>query len=452
MFASLFSTMHNKARFSGIRIVPVNAPSLYQECVKEFVAEANRSALNGKRISELQFLPTAALVHIFEEMCRHPALRPVVREQLLDPVTFMKLFSGRTCDQLVLEKCLVEASLSGKLVLPDLTKSYCSMVHQYPLKAGSKAFINRLEGALKLGIYLREAGWTACAVDVLYIAKNMLALIRSNADYEPLTLECVRHLLIAEADCSSPRADETCELLLSLISGTTDERILVKVYLAVANYHYMAQRYDQSHEWTLKIMSLITDETPIEDVIEVLQLQALYCVAKQRYDLGNMLMSQAIQRASSHYGDRHRRFADVLQTYGHCLMLMSAFSDAIPVLMRTLDIKTRLYGGLTPHIPFILAHLAYAFYYRSHTTGRFDMALEKIDQAIAMLKEMVPGNKQAFSDFYQLREKILRGHDSAFANTKESKSTQADSYDSFTFPEIREKYLELNASFDAVAY
>lgn len=453
MISEMFNTVHHKARFSGIRIVPVNAPSLYQECVKVFVAEVNRTNKNGKRISELQFLPTAALVNIFEEMCKYPALRGVMREELSDPVLFMRIFTGHSSSQLVVDTCLREASFSGKPVLQALTKNYCDMVRKEPLEVGSPAFMSRILGALKLGTYLYEAGWARSSVLVLDIAKAMISSIKDNRFHKKLELDCVQQLLRAEGSCMASRAGQTCDMLLSLIANVTDVEVLVKAYLQVANHHYRAQRYELSHEWSLKTMNLITDSTSIDDVIEVLQLEALFCFSKQRYDLGNMLISQAIQRARAHYGNLHRRYADVLQTYGQCLLKMNAISDAVSTFMELLDVITRLYGRLTPHVPIIQGYLAHGLYLRSQSTGRFDMALDQIDKAIATAKELIPTSQQVIDHFSEIRALILKGHDSVRAGTKESKPIKAGSYQRFTFSEIREKYFELDASFerDAIA-
>ncbi|XP_058461726.1 uncharacterized protein LOC131436814 [Malaya genurostris] len=447
MISEIFNTVH-KARFSGIRIVPVNAPSLYQECVKVFVAEVNRTNKNGKRISELQFLPTAALVNIFEEMCKYPTLRTFLREALSDPVLFMRIYTGHNTNQLTVDQCLREANLSGKPVLPDLAANYCDMARKDPLEAGSPAFMSRILGALKLGTYLHEAGWSKSSVGVLNVAKDMISLIRNNRFHKKLELDCIQQLLRAEGGCMASKADQTCDTLLSLIANVTDVNILVKTYLQVANHHYRAQRFDECHEWALKTMNLITDSTPIEDIIEVLQLGALFCFSKERFDLGSMLISQAIQRARSHCGNHQSRlYADVLQTYGQCLLKMDAISAAVSTFMELLDVITKLYGKLTPHVPIIQGYLAYGFYMRSQTTGRFDMALDQIDQAISLAKQLIPSNGQVIDNFGQIRASILKGHDSVVAATKERKPMGLGSYQNFRFAEIRDKYFELNASF-----
>lgn len=446
MISKIFNTFH-KARFSGIRIVPANAPSLYQECVKVFVAEVNRSNQNGKRISELQFLPTAALVNIFEEMCKYPTLKGVLREELSDPVLFMRIFTGHNTNQLIVDQCLREASLSGEPVLPALAVNYCDMVLKQPLEAGTPEFMRRLLGALKLGKYLLEAGWVRSSVNVLTIAEDMISLIVDNRFHRKLELDCTQLLLRSKGGCMAPEANETCKKLLLLIENVTDVDTLVKAYLQVANHHYRAQQYETCHEWALKTMSMITDSTPVEDVIEVLQLEALYCFSKQRYDLGSMLISQAIQRARTHYGNQHRLYADVLHTYGQCLMEMNAVSEAVSTFMELLDVTIKLYGRLTPHVPIIQGYLAFGFYLRSQTTGRFDMALEQIEQATDLAKRLIPANRQVIDHFGEIRVLIVKGYDSVVAATKERKALKVGSYQRFPFEEIREKYFELNGSF-----
>lgn len=446
MVSKIFNTFH-KARFSGIRIVPANAPSLYQECVKVFVAEVNRNNQNGKRISELQFLPTAALVNIFEEMCKYPALRDVLREALSDPVLFMRIFTGHNTNQLIVDQCLREAGLSGEPVLPVLAKNYCDMVQKEPLGKDTPDFMRRLLGALKLGKYLLEAGWARSSVNVLTIAEGMISLIVDNRFHRELELDCTQLLLRSKGGCMTAQANETCNKLLSLVKNITDDDLLVKAYLEVANHHYRAEQFETCHEWALKTMDMITDSTAAEHIIEVLQLEALYCFSKQRYDLGSMLISQAIQRARTHFGNQHRLYADVLHTYGQCLMKMNAVSEAVSTFMELLDVTIKLYGRLTPHVPIIQGYLAYGFYLRSQTTGRFDMALDQIDQATKLAKRLMPSNKQVIAHFAKIRVLIVKGFDSVAAATKERKPMKVESYQRFHFSEIREKYFELNGSF-----
>ncbi|XP_055592996.1 amyloid protein-binding protein 2-like [Uranotaenia lowii] len=442
----MFKICYNKARWSGIRIVPAKAPSLYQECVRVFVAEVNRSSQNGKRISELQFLPTAALVNIFEEMCQYPALREKLRVELADPVLFMRLFTQNRY-RLVLDRCIREASLSGKPVMNDLAKNYCDMVGK-EIRAGEQFSEHRISSGLKLGNYLYEGGWLMSSALVLDVVAIMISLLKEDETRKKLELDCFQQLLRVEGLFEFDHSAETCETLKSLVADVTDSDILVRTYLVIARYYHNTDRHDQCHEWTLKAFHLIKDSTPVDDVIEVLQLKALYCISKKRFDLGNMLISQAIQRARNHYGSLHRRYADVLQTYGRCLMDMEAVSDAVSIFMEQLDVITRLYGDNSPHAPAIMGFLAYGFYIRSHSTGRFDMALDQIDKAIALSKQL---ELQCHTiGHHELREMIVQGRDPKLNGFKESQPIKAHKYESFSFPEIREKYLELHSSFDTV--
>ncbi|XP_062554931.1 uncharacterized protein LOC134220020 [Armigeres subalbatus] len=448
MISQMFKAV-NKARFSGIRIVPANAPSLYQECVKVFVAEVNRTNKNGKRISELQFLPTAALVNIFEEMCLYPGLRNILRQELADPALFMRIFNGHASNQHILDRCLREASLSGKPVLSDLATNYCDMARGDPLEPGSPAFMSRILATMKLGTYLNEAGWSSSSVDVLVIAKDMISLIKDNRFYNKLELECMQKLLHSEISCSHPNARQTSENLQKYIVDNTNADDLVKSYIEISYFHYSVHEYDLCHDFAVKVMNLVTDSTAIGDVIAVLQLEALYCFAKERYDLGCMLISQAIHRARSKYGNLHPRYADVILTYGECLLLMNAVSDAISTFMELLDITTKLYGQHTPTVPIVQGYLAYGFYLRSHTTGRFDMAQNHIDKAIAHAKQIIPTNQRVLGDLNAIYNIVIKGHDGERAAMKENHAIRANNYQIFSFPEIRDKYVELHASFES---
>lgn len=444
----MFNAWH-KARFSGIRIVPKKSPTLFREAVKRFVIELNRTNLNGKRVSELQFLPTIVLVSIFEEMCLYRELRNVLAEVLSNPEVFMRVLNGHQRNRDVLDRCLFEASLGGMAVVSDVAKKFCDMARRDPMEPESPYFMGRIQATLRLGTYLHEAGWTSYSTDVLTIAKDMISLIKDNRSHKKLELECIQKLLRSQSYSLDPNAKQTCDMLLQLIAGVVDTNTLVKSYILIAHFYYSFDEYDQCHDWSLKAMNLITDSTSmVEDIIILLQIEAQFCFENQRYDLGNMLIAQAIHRTRPIPGKPNPYYAEVLFTYGKCLMQMNAVSDAVSTFMEALDVTTKMYGQLSPNVPVIMGHLAYGFYVRSHTTKRFDMAKDQIETAIDLAKQLTPNNKWLLENLDSLRAKILKGCNSALVGRKDNRVTKASNYEIFPLSEIRDRCVELNASFE----
>uniref|UniRef100_A0A182FBX8 Uncharacterized protein n=1 Tax=Anopheles albimanus TaxID=7167 RepID=A0A182FBX8_ANOAL len=516
MISELFNTMH-KARFSGIRIVPENSPSLQQSCVRAFVESVLLRAEDSEgsgRIVQLQFLPATLLTAILNRMCAYPALRGVLRDELADPVTFMKLFNGYAPDYGTLEKCLREAALCGRpQILKDLANAYCDMLRTLvlpplrnasspPMASGceSAAIVARALETLKFGAYLCEAGWCRSAVDVLSVTEELLAMLASQppalaslahrSTHRQLTVKCLVQLLRAQIGaCLISKATVTVGKLLSFVDGSAatgdsttstststsvSTTLLVKVFLQLGNYYYHVQDLDRCHFWALRALATLdaqaeTDsssatpgvgdeldsdgdgdgatDSQLGDVIEVLQLIALFCVAKERHDLGNMLISQAVRRARAHYGSLHRRYADVLQHYGFALLRMNAILPAITAFTECLDIVGRVYGLLSPHAVVLEGYLAHCFYLRSHTTGRFDMALRHADAAIDLAGQLMPGSRLVRRQLEATRDRILRGPDRTLV-TKESEPSRERDYRPFTLHEIREKFYELDSSFE----
>ncbi|XP_050094964.1 amyloid protein-binding protein 2-like [Anopheles aquasalis] len=500
MISELFNTMH-KARFSGIRIVPENSPSLQQSCVRAFVESvllrAEESEGSRERIAQLQFLPATLLTAILNRMCAYPALRGVLRDELADPVTFMKLFNGYAPDYGTLEKCLREGALCGRpQILKDLANGYCDMLRTTVLptlrSSDSAAIMARALETLKFGAYLCEAGWCRAAVDVLSLTEELLALLTvqppslasaHRSTHRQLTVKCLVQLLRAQIGaCLTSKATVTVGKLLSFVDGSAatgdSATLLVKVFLQLGNYYYHVQDLERCHFWALRALATLdaqaetatadsSSATPgvsggdgdddgddddgansqLGDVIEVLQLIALFCVAKERHDLGNMLISQAVRRARAHYGSLHRRYADVLQHYGFALLRMNAILPAITAFTECLDIVGRVYGLLSPHAVVLEGYLAHCFYLRSHTTGRFDMALRHADAAIDLARQLMPGSRLVRRQLEATRDLILRGPDRTLV-TKESEPSRERDYRPFTLHEIREKFYELDSSFE----
>ncbi|XP_053680970.1 amyloid protein-binding protein 2-like [Anopheles nili] len=468
MISELFQTMH-KARFSGIRIVPENSPSLQQSCVRAFVAESVRVVKNGPscddRLEQLQFLPAPLLTPILDRMSSHPELRGRLRDKLTDPVLFMRLFNGYAADFDTLERCLREAAqVSDRpAVLKDLAVNYCDMLRVELRKGGSlaerqpDAVRSRVRESLRLGDYLYEAGWCRCGADVLALAHELLELLPMATSRLQLEMECLVRLLRAQIGaCLTSRAASTVDRLLTFVGGPggdpTGEQLpvpLVKAYLQLGSYYYHVQDYDRCHHWALRALGATVDgNAPANgDAIDVLQLIALFCIAKERHDLGNMLISQAVRRARTEYGSLHRRYADVLQQYGFVLLRMNAILPAITAFTECLDVTGRVYGMASPHAVILEGYLAHCLYLRSHTTGRFDMALRHAEAALELAQRLMPTSRRVRQQLEHTRDLILRGPDRQ-RDTKESQPTREREYRAFTLHEIKEKFFELDSSFE----
>ncbi|XP_065078941.1 amyloid protein-binding protein 2-like [Ochlerotatus camptorhynchus] len=445
MLPDIFNVI-NKARFSGISNVPKVVPTLYQRSVKAFVSELNRIGKPGERIAELHNLPAVALSSIMEEMSHYHSLRPSLHQELSDPVLFMRMFSHEAMDRLVLENCLRKASLIGKPVLPDLATNYCQMVNGQDLDENSPRFESRIVEALKLGNYLHEAGWFHQSMEVFDITLRLISHVKDVRLHKMLVLDCTQKMLRSEGSALlTAEADETCQSLLTMIEDDTDNQILLKIYLEVANHHFKAHRVVESHRWNSKAMHLVNDSTAPETVIEVLQLEALYCFHNKHFDNGSLISSQAIHRARYTFGHLHRRYADTLYTYGVCLLKMNAISDAIPILLELLDIITKLYGKYTPHVAIIQSYLAYGFYHRSQTTGRFDMAYDHIQKAIVLANQIMPERRKIIEHFVEVRNMILKGRDDVLVAVGEIRATRLSDFQMFTVQEIKDKCALLNA-------
>lgn len=461
MISELFQTMH-KARFSGIRIVPENSPSLQQSCVRAFVESVRSPSkclpTDEERMVQLQFLPAPLLTPILDRMCSHPELRDLLRDELTDPVLFMKLFNGYAPDYETLEKCLREATRApGRpAVLRDLAHNYCDMLRtelrlcKKQEGGGDQTRIRaRILESLRFGDYLHEAGWCRCGAEVLALAQELIALLPDPG--RPLQMECLVRLLRAQIGaCMSGASARTVERLLTFVveqDGNGESRPplpLVKAYLQLGSYYYHVQRdYDRCHQWALRALASTGDG----DVIDVLQLIALFCVAKERHDLGNMLISQAVQRARTEYGSLHRRYAAVLQQYGFVLLRMNAILPAITAFAECLDVTGRIYGLLSPHAVVLEGYLAHCLYLRSHTTGRFDMALRHAETAIDLARQLMPTSRRVEEQLRRTRDLILRGPDSR-RDTKESQPSRERDFHAFSLREIKEKFFELDSSFE----
>ncbi|KXJ73445.1 hypothetical protein RP20_CCG015831 [Aedes albopictus] len=445
MIPDIFNII-NKARYSGIIAGPKTAPSLYQLSVKAFVKGLDRKCKPETRIPKLQLLPAVALISILEEMSCYPSLRKKLHRELCDPVVFMRMFMRFKADRLVLERCLRKASSIGKPVLPELANNWCMMVNEKKSEASSSS----VQEAMEFGTYLHEAGWALQSIDVFDIALRMISQLKGDQNQDTVKLICTQKLLRAEGSAMLiSKADITCNTLLTMIEGIENNEILLTVFLEVANHHFKAKRIAETHDWTRKAMELMTESTPTEHVIEILQLESIYLYLSQRYESAGMIVNQAIHRARLTFGHLHRRYADTLYTYGVSLLKINAISDSTPVFLELLDIITKLYGTYTPHVAIIQSYLAYGFYRRSQATGRFDMAYDHIQSAITLAKQIIPERQKVINHFCGIRAMILRGHEDVWENVEENRAVRINNFYLFTISEIKHLCFELHDEIDA---
>ncbi|XP_021710922.1 amyloid protein-binding protein 2-like [Aedes aegypti] len=417
-------------------------PSLYRlamkTCVKGMVNRSKKAAARAN--NKLHNLPASVLMEIIEEMSPYSVLSRTLHRELSDPDLFIRLFMANGTIRMRLERCLAEASLIGKSVLPDVVRNWCKVM-------GSDTSVRSVslqytQGVLELGTYLHEGGWAHQSVKVLRIALRMIP-----KDNPSLKIECVQKILRAEGSALlRAKADVTCNKLLAMIADNAEDEVRLKVFLEVANHHYKAQRYEESDRWTLKALELISETTKAEIIIEFLQLKALYLFRTRHNDTANLVIRQAIYRARQTFGHHHRRYADTLYTYGVSLLRTNCCWNAIQILLELLGIITSLYGKFTPHVEDIESYLAFGFNRLSQATGRIGPNQNRIHNTIR-LAETIMRYRGLACHFGAVRTMIIRGRDDFLDASDKNRIAGVNDNEILPVEEIKQLCFQLSENF-----
>ncbi|XP_055590751.1 amyloid protein-binding protein 2-like [Uranotaenia lowii] len=445
MMNQIYNCWWGKGRWYGVGGHRIKNPEpLDKQCIKVIVAESKANGLAGKRISRLFKLPNAILVKVFDEMADHNMLRNSLYLELQDPILFIKIFR---LNSLVVHRIIKELTLAQKPIVLKLVDNYITqMKKESKNMPESVDLVDRVAIGLELGAYLYDYGWWDYAILLLEYVRTLLSLIKDDGQRKKFELRCLQQSLQVQGISLKECADCTFKLLHSMIATIDDKNTKIKTYLLFSRYFYNRKLHDKSHQWNLKALNLMDEFSPSEDLIEILQLMALFCCSKESYAIGNELISQAMKRGRTHYGSLDRRYADVIESYGFCLLEMDAFSRYVSIFMEQLDIITRIYGLTSPHVPMIMSWLAYGLYMKSHTANRFDMAEDQIRKAIDLAEELQPERTGLIYKFKEMRTMIQKGHDPKMAAIIEREPKKAFDFECLNFAEIRAKYLEFDAS------
>lgn len=183
--------------------------------------------------------------------------------------------------------------------------------------------------------------------------------------------------------------------------------LLANIYQQISVLHFYRSEYDLSYRWSIRALKHINKNTPDKIIVDVLRQVAKSCVVKRQFQLASMLIKQAVCRARTSFGTNHQKYADALLDYGFFLLNVDSIANSVAVYTEAHEILCRIFGPRNLHVAVAHEDLAYCLYVLEYSSGKFDSATENVEQAIDIMKELVPSNHLMLASAKRVKALIL---------------------------------------------
>ncbi|KAG4079923.1 hypothetical protein HA402_006235 [Bradysia odoriphaga] len=398
-----------------------NPKLLYLQCLKVYANIVPEKLLNLTHNGYLELLPPMVLLDIFTEMSTVESLRDALLAQFGNINIFVKLLKfGGT--KLKMFRCFSVLSSGGRPITNELVNQYneqCDFMtlyhHQQTIPYDEESAVC-IENGLRVGTFLAEAGWLQESLVVLDRVLSILNKLDTDKleTYEILLikLDCLQRLLHAQAGiCCFKKANVTCALAEQIIKKIGEDKIpdnlMASLYTKVSVLHYSRSDYNQSYEWSIKALKHCFQRTPHTITIDVFRQAAKSCVLKRYFSKAHLLIQEAVRTARIHLGKDDSKYADALLDFGFYLLNVDSIVQSVDVYKEALEIKQFIFGTRNLHVAIATEDMSYALYVRDYSTGRFQNALDHVENSIRILKSIVPSNHLMLASAKRVKALIL---------------------------------------------
>lgn len=131
------------------------------------------------------------------------------------------------------------------------------------------------------------------------------------------------------------------------------------------------------------------------------------------------------------FDENHQKYSDVLLDNGFFLLNVDFIEYSVENYVEALYIRKKLFRGHNYHIAIALEDLAYALYVCEYSSGRFQGALDHVEQAIDTLQKLVPSNHLMLASAKRVKALILEEialDNFAFSHDNYSECRRCDLY------------------------
>ncbi|XP_023166482.2 amyloid protein-binding protein 2 [Drosophila hydei] len=280
-----------------------------------------------------------------------------------------------------------------------------------PMDALPDEDVLAIDLGLRLGSFLSEAGWMQESIAVLSCLNERLKRMQTFQDELITRLDCLQRLLYAESShCNFKLAQKTFGELMELnnvLTDTVPTPLIAMAYTQISSMYFARNEYNNSHMWSVQAMRHLEMSAPTRVAIDVLRQAAKACVVKRDFARANLLICQAVRRAREHFGPNHQKYGDALLDYGFFLLNVDSVFQSVNIYKEALAVRRGIFGNMNFHVAIAHEDLSYAYYVHEYSTGDFSCAQEHVDEAVNIMKNLVPSNHLMLASAKRVKALLL---------------------------------------------
>ncbi len=130
---------------------------------------------------------------------------------------------------------------------------------------------------------------------------------------------------------------------------------------------YLAERKQpevwDTFERALSVQEEVLGPNHVDTAMSVGALATYHAAITREHAYAESLFMRTFAIQEKAFGPDHRALTEFLWSYGHMLMMLGRFDEAVVVQRRDLDIKTRVYGPESAKVAGTLSNMSYALMY-----------------------------------------------------------------------------------------
>ncbi|KAM8719688.1 hypothetical protein ACLKA7_005850 [Drosophila subpalustris] len=293
----------------------------------------------------------------------------------------------------------------------ELNEQHSVEVAEQSLEPLSPQEVHAINLGLRLGSFLSEAGWMQESIAVLTCLNERLKRMKPFKSQLVTRLDCLQRLLYAESShCNFKLAQQTYAELMELnplINEKVPCPLIAMVYTQISSMYFARNEYNNSHLWSVQAMHYLEMTAPSRVAIDVLRQAAKACVVKRDFARANLLICQAVRRAREHFGPTHQKYGDALLDYGFFLLNVDSVYQSVNVYKECLTVRRGIFGNMNFHVAIAHEDLSYAYYVHDYSTGDFSCAQNHVDEAVNIMKNLVPSNHLMLASAKRVKALLL---------------------------------------------
>lgn len=317
-------------------------------------------------------------------------------------------------DRLVLHQSFQAIRDNGVKISKKLAEKYQALASNFN-GSSNTVEINEHDKVIlrgfSLGTFFLEAGWNEDAATVLSACLDVC--LRCNELVK--AFHCVTKLLHTyNANCLYKEAESMFlvaqNIFQSMRSLMPEVKInLSSLFVEYGAYHFAMSEYNKAYRWSIEALRMLKEPGFVSEatLIDVLRLASRACVVKRQFKAAECLVCHAVVLSREAFGHHHPKHSSTLLDYGFYLLNIDNVSQSLKVYQAALVIRQHAFGGRNLHVAIAHEDLAYATYVYQYSTGNFHTAKIHADEAIKILKEILPDNHLLSASSNRVKALIL---------------------------------------------